>query len=67
LASNFMRPSGVAAVMASGCALMNGRAKLSPRSDHHFTAPPVAGHVVIATGNAAWRNARPKSAGLKML
>ncbi len=63
--SNFIRLSGVALVTTSGAlGVMNGSAKLSPRSAHH--EPPGAGQVVIAAGNAACRNARPSSAGLKM-
>jgi hypothetical protein len=42
---------------------MKGSAKLSPLSVHHD--PPTAGQVVIATGNAACRKARPSSAGVE--
>jgi hypothetical protein len=63
--SNFCSPNGVAAVSTStSLALMSGRAKLSPRSAHQFSR--ITGQVVIATGKAACRNARPSSAGLKM-
>ncbi len=58
-------PKGVAPVTASAVAgLMNGSARLSPRSAHQSAVR--AGQVVIATGKAACRKARPNSAGLKM-
>jgi hypothetical protein len=63
--SNLRRPSGVAEVIASGCAWVNGSAKRSPRGAQKD--PPACGQVVIATGNAACRNARPTSAGLNAL
>ncbi len=63
--SNFIRPSGVAPVATSGAlGDMSGSARLSPRRDHQLSG--CTGHVVIARGKAAWRNARPRSAGLKM-
>jgi hypothetical protein len=50
-------------VTASTLGESSGSAKLSPRSVKQ--PPSNAGHVVMAAGNAAWRNARPTSAGLK--
>ena len=43
---------------------MNGRAKLSPRSAHQSELR--TGQVVIATGKAACRKARPSKAGLNI-
>ena len=61
--SNFSKPSGVADVTALVTGCRNGSAKRSPLSVKN--PPPTVGHVVIATGNAACRNARPTRAGLK--
>jgi len=61
--SNFIRPSGVAAVTVSArSGDMSGMARLVCSNPDHGC--PCVGHVVRATGNAAWRNARPSSAGL---
>src|ERR1019366_6232261 len=60
--SNLSNPSGVADVIASGRGWVNGSANRSPLSVQN--RPPTVGQVVIATGNAACRKARPNSAGL---